>query len=210
MPKPIPFHQAIRDELRGSVQHAWKLNGQLEAVISVKVKQPGTFHGNVDFSQPPWYAPVANAITDLHALAREMEAWLRLAQKLPPRPRGGSSENTKRALENVVRLAEAAGDATVKGHNGEVKRWNRHAQVALGLTEMPKKLPRQPGEPEKKCPFCELHTLRMTPLGLRKDEQIRCINPDCKDDQDRRPTAQVEFFQGELILRWQDGIIGLP
>jgi hypothetical protein len=210
MPKPIPFHQAIRDELRGSVNHAWNLNGQLEVVVAVKVKQQGTFHGKVDFSQPPWHAPVANAITDLHAMAREMEAWLRLSQGLPRRDRGGSSENTRRALENVVRLSEAAQDGTVRGHRRDMDRWNRQAKAALGQAEMPKKLPRQPGEAERACPFCKKHTLRMTPLGLKKDEQIKCIDPSCEDDEGRRPTAQVEYFQGELILRWMDGVIGLP
>lgn len=210
MPKPIPAHQAIRDELRSSVTHALVLNGQLELVVAVKVKQPGTFHGKVDFSQPPWYAPVANAITDLHALAREMEAWLRLSQHLPSRPRGGSSENTRKALEGVVRLSEAALDGTVRGHTRELNGWGRRAKVALGETEMPKKLPRQPGEPERKCPFCKNHTLRMTPLGLCRDEQIKCVNPGCKDEEGRPPTARVEYFHGELVLRWMDGIIGLP
>src|SRR5215475_7544102 len=116
MPKPIPVRLATRDQLRGSVNHALGLNEQLEEVVAIKVKQPGTFHGKVDFSQPPWHGPVANAIMDLHAMAREMEAWLRLSQGLPSRPRGGSSENTRKALESVIRLAEAAEDAIVRGH----------------------------------------------------------------------------------------------
>lgn len=210
MPKAIPVHIALRTTLRESVGHSLTLNTQLEAVIAIKPVQPGIFHGKVDFSQPPWCAPVANAITDLHALAREMEAWLRLSQGLPKRERGGSSENTKKALENVVRLSEAAQDATVRSHTRELNGWGRRASVALGEMEMPKKLPRQPGEPERACPFCKNHTLRMTPLGLRRDEQIRCMNPVCKDDNGRTPTAQVEYFQGEFILRWMDGVIGLP
>ena len=180
-------------------------------MITVKVKQPGTFHGKVDFSQPPWHAPVANAITDLHALSREMEAWLRLSQGLPRRVRGGSSENTRRALENVVRLSEAAQDGTVRSHTRELNGWGRRASVALGETEMPKKLPRQPGEPERICPFCEKHTLRMLPLQLNPSgEHLKCFNKECTDDDGNRPFARLEFFHGEWVLRWQDGVIGMP
>ena len=211
MPAVIPAHVAIRTLLREEVLRALRLNGQLEEVIAVKSRQPGSFHGKVDHSQPPWHAPVANAITDLHAMSREMEAWLRLSQHLPPRARGGSSENTRRALENVIRLAEAAQDATVRGHTRELRRWAWQADVALGKTEMPKKLPRQPGEAERPCPWCKGHTLRMLPLGLGgRGEQIKCINPACKDDNGKQPYAMLEIFLGEWVLRWQDGVIGTP
>ncbi len=210
MPAVTPAHVAIRTELRSSVSHSLDLNAQLEVVIAVKVKQPGTFHGKVDFSQPPWHAPVANAIMDLHAMAREMEAWLRLSQGLPKRRRGDSSKNTGVALENVIRLSEAAADATVRGHTRELNGWGRRASIALGQAEVPKRLPRQPGEPEHKCPWCKNHTLRMYPMGLRKDEHIRCINPGCKDEEGRKPTAQLEYFQDEWVLRWMDGVLGTP
>jgi len=214
MPKPIPVHQAIRGELRKSVSDALGLNGQLELIIAVKAKQPGTFHGKVDFSQPPWHAPAANAITDLHALAREMEAWLRLSQGLPSRPRGGSSENTRRALEGVIRLAEAALDATVRGHRRELDGWGRRASIVLGEVEMPKRLPRQPGEAEKPCPWCKKHTLRMYPMGLdwqgKSADEISCIDKGCKDEHGNRPSARLEYFHGEWVLRWMDGVIGTP
>lgn len=208
MPSVTPAHRAIRDELRSSVSDSLALNVQLESVITVKVKQPGTFHGKVDFSQPPWHAPVANAIMDLHAISREMEAWLRLSQGLPRRDRGGSSENTRKALENVLRLSEAAQDATVRSHARELNSWHRRSRVALGETEMPAKLPRQPGEPERPCPWCKKHTLRMLPLrGI-----IRCIDRSCTDDQDRRPEGEMTFsvIVGDWIVVWQDGVAGLP
>lgn len=211
MPKAIPAHIALRATLRDSVSHSLTLNIQLETVIAVKPTQQGNFHGKVDFSQPPWHAPVANAITDLHALSREMEAWLRLSQGLPRRERGGSSENTRKALENVIRLSEAAQDGTVKDHTRQLDRWGRQANAALGESEMPKKLPRQPGEPERKCPFCGNHTLRMLPLQLNPSgEHVKCMNGNCKDDDGNRPFARVEYFQSEWVLRWQDGVIGTP
>jgi hypothetical protein len=208
MPAVIPAHIALRDQLRASVHDALRLNGQLEAVIAVRTQRPGGFHGKVDHSQPPWSAPVANAILDLHAMSREMEAWLRLSQGLRPRLRGGSSESTRRALENVVRLAEAAQDATVKGHTRELRRWGWQADIALGKTERPARLPREKGQPARLCPWCKQDTLRMLSLkGI-----IRCIDKICKDDQDKRPEGVMTFSKiaGDWIVVWQDGLAGLP
>lgn len=211
MPPGTPAHRAIRDELRESVISSLRTNAVLESVIHVKVRQPGTFHGKVDHSQPPWQASVANVVMDLHALSREMEAWLRLSQGLPRRDRGGSSENTRRALENVIRLSEVAEDGTVRGHTRELNSWERRADTVLGNREMPRKLPRQPGEPERVCPFCSKHTLRILPFQLNPTgEHVKCTNVTCFDDQGIRPFARLEFFQGEWVLRWQDGIIGIP
>lgn len=211
MPPVIPDHRALRDALRESVVSSLRTNAVLESVIHVKVRQPGTFHGKVDHSQPPWQASVANVVMDLHALSREMEAWLRLSQGLPRRDRGGSSENTRRALENVIRLSEVAEDGTVRGHTRELNSWERRADTVLGNREMPRKLPRQPGEPERVCPFCSKHTLRILPFQLNPTgEHVKCTNVTCFDDQGIRPFARLEFFQGEWVLRWQDGIIGIP
>lgn len=214
MPPVIPAHKALRDKLRESADDVLKLNAHLESVVAVKSRQPGTFHGKVDHSQPPWAAPIANAIMDLHALAREMEAWLRLSQGLPARPRGGSSENTGRALRGVLRLSEAAQDATVKGHTRDLRNWEWRADAALGKVEMPKKLPRLPGQAERPCPWCKKRTLRMHPLGLdrhgRSADEITCIDTTCRDGNGSRPSARLELFQGEWVLRWMDGVIGTP
>lgn len=208
MPKAIPAHIALRTTLRESVNHSLGLNAQLEMVIAIKPNQPGNFHGKVDFSQPPWHAPVANAITDLHALAREMEAWLRLSQGLPKRERGGSSENTKKALENVVRLSEAAQDGTVKGHTRELNSWGGRAEIALGRKEMPSRLPREKGQPVRTCPWCGQDTLRTLPLkGI-----ISCIDMKCVDDENQRPRGKMEFsaIVADWVVVWQNGWVGLP
>jgi len=211
MPPVIPAHRALRDALRESVISSLQLNAILESVIHVKVRQAGTFHGKVDHSQPPWQAAVANAVMDLHALSREMEAWLRLSQGLPGRARGGSSGNTRKALENVVRLSEIAEDGTVRGHTRDLRSWEHRADIVLGNREMPKKLPRQPGEPERICPFCEKHTLRILPFQLNPTgEHVKCTNVTCFDEDGNRPFARLEFFGGDWVLRWQDGIIGVP
>ena len=209
MPAVIPVHVALRSKLKDSVQHALALNERLKRVVAVKSRTAsGGFHGKIDFSQPPWHAPVANAIMDLHAQSREAEGCLRASQKLPYRERGGSDGNTKLAMEAILRLSEAADDGSVKANTKWIEGWSRKASIALCETEAPRKLPRLEGEKERKCPFCECCTLRMLPLHGK----IKCCNPECKDDEGRKPSAKLEYSEvaKDLVLVWQDSAVGLP
>ena len=207
MPAVIPVHVALRTRLKDSVSHALILNERLERVIAVKTRGNSSgFHGKIDFSQPPWNAAVASAIMDLHAQSRDMEACLRISLQLPKRPRGGSGNNTRIALENVLRLSEGATDGSVKDNTRSLDSWSRRASVALNEREVPRRLPRIEGQKEPSCPWCKNHTLRMLPLY----GTIRCMNPECRDEQDRKPIAKLEYFEAEFVLRWQDDIIGLP
>lgn len=210
MPKTIPRETVIRGQLEDTVNHAIRLNQLLEHLIAVKPRQPsGGFHGKIDFSQPPWYAPVANAITDLHALAREAEENIRYAVRLPHRPRGSSDRNTALALGSLITHSQQLDDFTVRRYTRELEKWARTAKTALAITELPKRLPRIPGQPEPRCPFCSRHTLRSSPL----DGQIWCIDKTCTDGNGNRPRARMEFSRmhnGELVMVWQDGISGVP
>jgi hypothetical protein len=217
VPAEIPRHTAIRLRLKDSAEHAISLYGVLESLIAVKSRQPsGAFHGKIDFSQPPWNAPVAHAITDLHSLSRKMERELRGELGLPERDRGGSDPNTRNALQSVLRLAESAEDFTVRLYAREIDKWIRRTHVSLGYdplnpeheVEIPKRLPRVPGNPEPKCPFCKNHTLREKP-GMA---EIFCINPACKDDKHRKPHAHMEYSEvaHDWVMVWQDGIAGVP
>lgn len=208
MPKPIPPHVALRSELKESVARCLSICATLERVIAVKPTSGSTFHGKVDHSQPPWCAPVAMAIMDLHALARETEDIFRLWQHLPLRERGGSDGNTRVALEAIVRHAEAVDDGLVRDKTRELDNWRRRALNALGVTEPPRKLPREEGASEPVCPFCEKHTLRMIPARGK----VYCIDKDCVDDQGRKPSAELAFSEnvGQILLTWQDGISGIP
>jgi|SRR5882724_1825404 len=208
MPAVIPAHVAIRSRLKDSAQYAWKLNGKLECVIAVKSQSGGGggFHGKIDHSQPPWCAAVAHAIMDLHARSRDAEACVRLSLRLPKRDRGGSSANTRIALENLVRLCHGAEDHLVVSNTRWLDGWSRKASIALNETELPRRLPRMEGAPEPPCPWCHSRTLRMFPLY----GTVKCLNPECKDEQGRRPVARLEYFEQEMVLRWQDDIIGVP
>lgn len=209
MPAVIPVHVALRSRLKDSVSHALSLNDRLEKVIAVKSRDAsGGFHGKIDFSSPPWCAAVANVIMDLHAQSRDTEACLRISLKLPKRPRGGSSSNTRIALENLVKLSEGADDDAVRKNIRWLESWSRRAGIALSETEMPRRLPRIEGRKEPPCPFCKCRTLRMLPLeGI-----IRCMDKDCKDEEGRRPLAYLKYsrFTKQMELIWQDNIVGIP
>jgi hypothetical protein len=127
---------------------------------------------------------------------------------LPQRPRGNSNANTRKALEAVCQLSEGTDDFMVRVCTKELEKWSRRASIALELTEVPKRLPRNPGTPEAACPFCHNHTLRMRSL----EGKIYCVNPGCKDDEGRKPEARMEYspVTGNWEVVWQDNIVGLP
>lgn len=211
MPKTIPPHVALRSRLRDSVNEAISLNGRLIPLVAIKPRTPaGVFHGKIDFSQPPWHSPVAMAVLDLHALSRKVERELRYEQGFPRRYRGCSDANTNKALLAVVALSEGVDDYAVRLSNREIDKWNHRAAVVLEIKEVPRKLPRAPGQQEPKCPFCHLRTLRSK--AGETDQEIRCINPVCKDEEGRRPVARMEYstLADDWVLRWQDGILGVP
>lgn len=209
MPATIPVHVAIRESLKDSVQHAIALDIRLELLIAERPSRPsGNFHGKIDFSSPPWHAPVAHCHFDLHALSRKLERDLRAELNLPRRYRGGSSSNTPKALHAVHRLAQGADDFMVRLSAKELEKWSRRASIALEITEPPKKLPRLPKEPERLCPFCKNRTLRIISL----EGKIYCVNPACKDNEGRKPEARLEYsaIVNDLVLVWQDNAVGLP
>jgi len=209
MPAVIKTHVAIRQKLRDSADHALVLDEKLELLIAEKPSRPsGGFHGKIDFSQPPWYAPVAHAHLDLHALSRRLEKEMRAELGFPERTRGGSPANTRKALEAISRLAEGSDDFMVKLVTRELEKWSRRASIALELTEIPKRLPRSPGQKEPVCPFCENHTLRAKAL----EGKIFCINPECKDSEGRKAEARMEYspVTANWEVVWMDDVVGLP
>lgn len=205
MPRPVSPEKALRDQLKEVADAAIVLNGQLELVIAFKPRQPsGVFHGKIDFAQPPWHAPVANCIMDLHAEARRLENILQREANLPQRERGGSSANTVNAIEALHGLCVNADKPAIRMAVQSLSSWCRRASIALSLTEAPKRIPRNPGESEPCCPWCKHRTLRLFPL----DEKVKCLDPECKDSEDRRPEAEMKFSPvvGDYILVWSDGV----
>lgn len=209
MPATVSIHVALRSRLKDSAGHAVILDGKLELLIAERPSKPGGgFHGKIDFSQPPWHAPVAYSHLELHALSRKLEREMRSELAFPQRVRGSSNANTRKALLAVCQLAEGIDDFMVRLCTKELEKWSRRASIALELTEVPRRLPRSPGSPEPKCPFCENHTLRSRSL----EGKIYCINPDCRDGEGRKPEARMEYspVTGNWEVVWQDNVVGLP
>lgn len=207
---PVMATDILRVRLRELVAEATTVNTQLEQVIalSTPMRSDGRKRGRIDHSQPPWNAPVAHLITDLHAEARDMEATLRRGLAIPDKRRGPSSANTAAALEAVANLAESSRQPLVAECVSYLHRWVGRAQVVLGERDQPQRLPRSPGLPEPRCPYCERMTLR----HLASRGEVRCINPECKTEQGRRPTARMEWsvVAMEWVLAWNDGYVGIP
>lgn len=200
---------SLRDQLRGAVTRAVQLSWELEALVAEKSSSPdGGFHGKLSHSQPPWNAAYAHLITDLHALARDMEAGFRMAAGQPVRGRGGSDANTIRALGALLNLAEAVGDSLVAKTASKLDRWSQRTREAMGEADRPRRLPRVKGSGEPKCPWCDRLTLRWWGLYGK----VRCVNYTCRDDDGNRPVAAMEYsdIAGDWVLAWADGSVGAP
>jgi hypothetical protein len=207
MPRIVSKHVALRNTLREVVKETIEFDECLEEIIAIKSKGSSEiFHGKVDHSQPPWNAPAAGLILELHAWARAAERAWRLTAGLPVRPRGGSRDNTRRALEALTELSEPLDDEMVHEGKGWLTGWCKRASTVLGETESARRLPRIAGEKESRCPWCKRDTLRQMALA----GVIFCIDPKCTDEDGRSPRAQLEYFRGEWCLRWQDDILGTP
>jgi hypothetical protein len=198
---------SLLDDLRELSAQALTFMVRLEAVTAVKLRGAGSCRGKVSFSQPPWNACAAETLLVFHAQVRLLEQRLRAELCLPCRPRGGSDENTAKAVAAISRLCTSTCESSVQDVLKSLRSWCRSASIVLQDTEAPRRLPRVPGLPEPVCPFCRNHTLRLLPLeGI-----IRCIG-DCTDDQGRRPVAHLEFspVTHDWVPVWQDGIAGVP
>lgn len=156
---------------------------------------------------PSWNTQAAYLIFDLRQLTRSHENRLLALGAGTTRERGSSDRNTFLSLDALPKLAYAAGDDEVHETLTAFSSWLRRAREALGEVEPYSRLPRLPGAPEPRCPWCQRMTLRQQPhAGL-----VRCVNPACVDTDGRRPLARVEVGRLSLepILVWGTGEVGL-
>jgi hypothetical protein len=203
----VSYEVALRQQLKEAAEEAVCISKRLLSVITEKNSSAEKRTGKLDHSQPPWNGAIAHAYLDLHAYARELEALYRLAAGFPARPRGGSDPNTENALKAVLRLAEKVDDKRVADATRMLCTWCNRARMVLGELEPPRRLPRAPGKSEPRCPYCKKMTLRSQLMaGI-----VRCINPDCRDNDGKRPLAKMEWseFSNDWVLAWQDGTAGV-
>jgi hypothetical protein len=200
----------VRERLRDATGTAIDLNGQLEEIIAVPVSvvRSNGKRGRIDHSQPPWNAQVAHLVMEMHALSRFLEDGLRIHLNMSWQPRGGDDANTRFALLAIVNLGEASEDSYVFEAMREIEHWNSRALVALGKRDLPQRLPRNVGESEPRCPYCGYGTLRF----WSSRAEVRCINPECRDETNRRPVARMEYsiIARDWVLAWGDGSVGVP
>lgn len=198
----------LRQQLSDTSAEAVRISGQLLCIIARKtINAGGKRTGKLDHSQPPWNTPAAHVYLELHALARCLEDEFRRIASFPVRKRGGSDANTRLALQAMCKLAESVQDGSVLDALRSLEKWSTRARVTLGELERPSRLPRLPGAGEPRCPWCKRMTLRSWALA----GQVRCINPECKDDAERRPSATMEWsiYCEDWVLAWHDGTVGL-
>lgn len=198
----------LDDRLIQATQTAQRLHVVLEDLITHPASgRSGDRHATVSHSTPPWHAQAAYLITDLVRLVRDVEGKLHLVNGSPIRPRGGSSNNTHLALAAIPKLASGADEQTVADQVIRVESWCHKARQAVGEVEPLHRLPRLAGQSEPRCPWCQRLSLRHQPYaGL-----VRCMNPECRDADGRRPQGRIEIgrLSDEPLLVWQDNSAGL-
>lgn len=150
----------------------------------------------------PWNAQVAYLIFDLAKLVRDLEANLHLVISGTIPERGGSDRNTQLALRALPGLALATDVDLATRVASQLEAWCHHARVVIGEVEPLNRLPRQFGEAELRCPWCQRQSLRIQlQAGV-----IRCVNPVCFDQDGNRPAASMEIdVDGQPQLAWWDG-----
>lgn len=181
---------------------------QLEGLLAEPVVDPtsGTRSRLKAKSGEPWHAEASAVLMTIHAGARELEINLQYLAKLPIRERGGTSENTKKALEQIGRLVEAVPEHIAAEAEREVGGWIQAARQIRDIDESDRwtPVPHPRGKLPPECPYCQTYSLRM----CRRRVEVRCSNPDCRDGSGRRPVARMEHgaVSGEASLVFGDGI----
>jgi len=205
-----PVRSTGRDRLLDAVSSAVDLNARLAAIIATAVSRLGGRgrSGRIDHSQPPWNAPVAHLVLELHALARYLENDLRDLAGMRWHARGGDDANTIFALRAIGNLAEAVQDSWLLEPAHQLGGWCSRSLVVLGERDVPRRLPRNVGQSEARCPYCSCLTLRF----WSSRGEVRCVNPACADGDERRPVARMDYsvVTQDWVLAWRDGTVGLP
>jgi hypothetical protein len=180
---------------------------QLETLLAEPVSDPttGTRARNKATSSEPWHGEASLVVMLIHAGARELEIDLRYRAKLPIRERGGTTANTKKALNAVTRLVAAVPPEVARDAERQLAGWVALARKIRDVDEVDEwvPVPRPRDAPPPECPYCATYTLRM----CRRRTEVRCFNPQCHDDDGQRPVARMEYgaVSGEAALVFRDG-----
>lgn len=195
---------SLRERLRSSTQSAWRMYCALEVMLPYK--EPGRgqpiSRQKLTASTIPWHGAAAGLIQDFHAEVRRLEINLKAEiTGIRGARRGGSDRNTQYALTSIVNLCEPIDDQMVNGVLSYFDRWLRQAEAVFNPERGLQRLPREPGENEQRCPWCEYQTMRWQPsTGI-----IICVNPECVTDDKIRPRwkAAYTIVDDEMYFSWE-------
>lgn len=195
---------SIRARLRTSTETAWRLYCALElAVPHRQTTIDGGGGGKRKAgSTIPWNSVAAGLTLEFHAKVRGLESSLNEQITGYTKQRGTSQTNTHKALESIDRLCTTADDTTVLAILSWFDTWISRADTFFRPEHGLYRLPRQPGEGEGRCPYCQYKTMRWQPSrGLAV-----CVNPGCRNTDGHRPRWSAEFtvLAGQLIFRWDE------
>lgn len=193
--------------LRENADQAWRLYCALEALIPYR-ESTSSGQERIGRSKPlsapvPWNTVAAELTLEFHNEIRRLETHLkeRVIGGYPKR-RGSSGANTKHAIESVVNLCTTCEQGAILGVLRYMDSWNRRADTYFNPQHGLHRLPREPGQGEARCPYCQRQTMRWSPTkGIAV-----CIRPDCHNTDGQRPrwTAEFTLTDTGLIFRWDE------
>lgn len=198
---------SLRARLRTTADQAFRLNCTLELAVPYK-QVTGPDHAAIPqhkrvVAPIPWNSVAAELTIDFQNEIRRLEVHLK--ERIIggyPRRRGSSQANTRRAIDSVVNLCETSDDATVLGVLSYFAAWTRRAENYFDPEGGLHRLPREPGEKELPCPYCERKTMRWNPArGIAV-----CVNPACHNTDGQRPRWMAEYtiLGDRLTFRWDE------
>jgi hypothetical protein len=199
-----------QDYVSDAVKDVVSLLATLEELITEPPgrSMPDLRHATHVGSSPSWHSQAAYAVLEATTMSRSLESRMRRSADLPDRPRGGSDHNTVMALDTLPGLSESAGFADTRETVRALRQWVGKARVIIGEVEPMRRLPRDHGGQEPRCPWCQCLTLRQQAYaGI-----LRCINPACRDQEGNRILGRVEIgrYTATPTVVWQDDTMGLP
>lgn len=197
---------SLRARLRTTADQAFRLHEALEAVIPHRQvtgeHRPAISHRRT-VAPIPWNSVAAELTLEFHAGIRRLE--IHLKERVTGgylQRRGSSSDNTRYAVDSVVNLCETVDDNDVLGILNYLSSWVRQAETYFSPESGLHRLPREPGEKEMACPYCQRKTMRWRPsLGLAV-----CVSPTCRNDNGQRPRWSAEFTLTDTgpVFRWDE------
>lgn len=192
--------------LRTTADDAWRLYCALEQEIPERQAK------GFDLARPsyqrrsaassPWNSVAAELTIEFHRKIRAFESTLNERVVGATKHRGPSHTNTWHAINGVVNLCETIDKADVLGVLNYLTHWVRRAHTYFDPAKGLHRLPRNPGEKEHRCPYCQNKTMRWSPTRGK----AVCILPTCENDLGMRPQwfAEFDIIGEQLIFRWDE------